>query len=219
MNTDVLRDITYGMYVLTTRDIKSNKNVGCFINTLVQITSSNPIVSVSVNKNNYTNKILKETMKCAISILSCNTSINVISKFGFFSSLDVDKFDGINYEEVDDLPVVSENICGYLIGNVINVIDCFSHDIFLIEVKRCEKKNNLEPMTYKYYHENLKGISPKNAPTYIEENTSTDSNRYRCSICGYIYDDSKEKVKFDDLSDDWKCPLCGVGKEFFVKIS
>ncbi len=39
--------------------------------------------------------------------------------------------------------------------------------------------------------------------------------RYVCQICGYIYDDAKEKVPFDSLPDDWKCPLCGALKSDF----
>ncbi len=42
--------------------------------------------------------------------------------------------------------------------------------------------------------------------------------KYRCTICGYIYDDSKEKVKFVDLPDDWKCPACGAPKSLFEEI-
>lgn len=42
--------------------------------------------------------------------------------------------------------------------------------------------------------------------------------KYQCSICGYIYDEEKEKVKFSDLPDDWKCPLCGAPKDMFVEI-
>jgi rubredoxin len=41
--------------------------------------------------------------------------------------------------------------------------------------------------------------------------------KYRCIICGYIYDDSVESVKFEDLPDDWTCPECGVGKENFIE--
>ena len=70
-------------------------------------------------------------------------------------------------------------------------------------------------MTYKYYHEFRKGSSPKNAPTFVEEKKE---DAYRCTICGYIYDNAKESVKFEDLPDDWKCPMCGMGKEMFKKI-
>ena len=73
-------------------------------------------------------------------------------------------------------------------------------------------------MTYKYYHEVLRGTSPKNAPTYRKEASNKNENKYRCKICGYIYDDSKEDIKFEDLPDDWKCPLCGAPKSMFEKI-
>ena len=36
--------------------------------------------------------------------------------------------------------------------------------------------------------------------------------KYICQICGYVYDDAKEKVPFAELPDDWKCPLCGAAK-------
>ena len=42
--------------------------------------------------------------------------------------------------------------------------------------------------------------------------------KYRCIICGYIYDEAKEKVKFEDLPDDWTCPLCGSPKSAFEEI-
>ena len=42
--------------------------------------------------------------------------------------------------------------------------------------------------------------------------------KYRCTICGYIYDDEKEKIKFEDLPDDWTCPLCGAAKNLFEEI-
>ena len=42
--------------------------------------------------------------------------------------------------------------------------------------------------------------------------------KYRCTICGYIYDDTKNEVKFEDLPDDWKCPLCGAPKSLFEEV-
>ena len=39
--------------------------------------------------------------------------------------------------------------------------------------------------------------------------------KYICPICGYVYDEAKEGVKFDDLPDDWKCPLCGAPENLF----
>ena len=216
MDKKVFRDISYGMYFISS--MFDNKKVGCIINTLCQITSNNPIISISLNKNNYTNSIIKKAKVFAVSIISNDTSKEAIGKFGYYSSDKIDKFDGINYNLINDTVVVEENICGYLICNVLDIIDCDSHDIIIAKVINSKKVSNKIPMTYKYYHENLKGVSPKNAPTYIEENNNSTGNKYKCRICGYIYDDSREKIKFDDLPDDWKCPLCGAGKDMFEKI-
>jgi len=49
---------------------------------------------------------------------------------------------------------------------------------------------------------------------------------YECTACGYIYNpavgDPENGIapgtKFEDLPDDWTCPLCGVGKEEFQKL-
>lgn len=42
--------------------------------------------------------------------------------------------------------------------------------------------------------------------------------KYQCMACGYIYNDDEEEVKFEDLPDDWTCPLCGVGKDMFTPV-
>ena len=42
--------------------------------------------------------------------------------------------------------------------------------------------------------------------------------KYKCTVCGYIYDDENEGVKSEDLPETWTCPLCGVGKDMFEKV-
>lgn len=215
-NTRILQDISYGMYIVTTK--YNDKQAGCIINTLSQVTSENPVISINLNKNNYTNQVIKESKVFSVSILSQNATLELISNFGYSSSKDKDKFTSVEYKEENDLPIVTEKSCGYLICEVINIIDCGTHDVILAKVKNLQKISNKEPMTYKYYHEVLRGTSPKNAPTYRKEASSENENKYRCKICGYIYDDSKEDIKFEDLPDDWKCPLCGAPKSMFEKI-
>ena len=39
--------------------------------------------------------------------------------------------------------------------------------------------------------------------------------KYVCQLCGYVYDEEEEGVKFADLPEDWTCPLCGATKEEF----
>lgn len=210
---EALMDISYGMYVISTK--YNGRNIGCFVNTVSQVTAVSPIISVSVNKENYTNEAIKNVKKFTVSILSEKTSPDVIGKFGFFSSKDTDKFEKTEYNVIDELPVVTDNICGYAICEVIDVIDAETHDVFFARVISTKRVNKFTPMTYKYYHEEIKGKAPKTAPTYIEERENTNSKKYKCIICGYIYDDSKEDVKFEDLPDDWQCPICGVTKDKF----
>ena len=108
IDNKVFRDLSYGMFVVSTKE--NEKNIGCFVNTVVQITSENPIISVSINKNNYTNGVIRKTNKFAVSILSEDTNPEVIGKFGFFSSKDTNKFENFKFEEIDDMPVLQENM-------------------------------------------------------------------------------------------------------------
>lgn len=217
MDLKVLRNLSYGMYVISTSF--NNELAGCVVNTVVQITSSNPIIAVSVNKNNYTNTILKQSKRMAISILSTETSKETITNFGFYSQRNVNKFKD-NYELINEMPIIKDNLCGYLIGDIIDIIEAESHDIFLMRLTNSKNISDKNPMTYEYYQTNLKGKSSINAPTFIDEKVeNSNSNKYRCIVCGHIYDDSKEQVKFEDLPDDWKCPVCGVSKDKFEKIN
>ena len=147
MDLKVFRDISYGMYVVST---SNEKNVGCFINTLIQITSSNPTVAISVNKENYTNEVIKNKKRFSVSILKESASDKVISVFGYHSSKDVDKFENILYEEVLGVPVVKEDMISYIVCDVINVVDCGSHDLFIGKVIDSVKLSDESPMTYKY---------------------------------------------------------------------
>ena len=70
-------------------------------------------------------------------------------------------------------------------------------------------------MTYAYYHGVIKGKTAKNAPTYIaeEENAGT-AEKYTCPVCKYEYDGD---IPFEELPDDWVCPICGAPKKIFEK--
>ena len=233
IDNNVFRDVSYGLYIISTK--YNGKNVGCVINTLSQVTSENPVVSFSINKNNYTNEAIKNTKKFAVSIISEKTKKEVITKFGYNSSRYTDKFENCTYQEINEIPVVTDGMCSYLICELIQTVDCGTHDIFIAKVLDAQKISNEKEMTYRYYHEVIKAVAPKNAPTYIEnekidnkdeiakskENEQESSEafeKYKCIICGYIYDEAVEKVKFKDLPADWKCPICGTGKENFVKV-
>ena len=210
MDKKVLRNLSYGVYVVTSKD--KDKNVGCIANSIMQVTSNPSVIAVSINHDNYTNKVIKENNKFGVSILKETTDAKIIGTFGYKSSKDNDKFDGINFKEISEIPVL-ENTCGYMVCKVIDTMETSTHTIFLGEVINADDYSEENAMTYKYYHENLKGSSPKNAPTYEETSISQvdkDSKKikWKCSICGYIYE-------ADELPDDFKCPICGAGKEYF----
>ena len=95
MNIYALNDISYGMYIITTK--YQERNVGCFVNTVSQVTANNPIISVTVNKQNFTNEALKSSKKFAISVLSEKTNPKVIGQFGFFTSREKNKFENVKY--------------------------------------------------------------------------------------------------------------------------
>ena len=210
MDKKVLRNLSYGVYAVTSRD--KDKNVGCIANSIMQVTSNPSVIAVSINHDNYTNKVIKENNKFGVSILKETTDAKIIGKFGYKSSKDNDKFDGINFKEISEIPVL-ENTCGYMVCKVIDTMETSTHTIFLGEVIEADDYSTENAMTYKYYHENLKGSSPKNAPTYEETSISqvdkdSKKSKWKCSICGYIYE-------ADELTDDFKCPICGAGKEYF----
>lgn len=210
MDKKVLRNLSYGVYVVTSRD--KDKNVGCIANSIMQVTSNPSVIAVSINHDNYTNKVIKENNKFGVSILKETTDAKIIGTFGYKSSKDIDKFDGIKFKEILEIPVL-ENTCGYMVCKVIDTMETSTHTIFLGEVIEADDYSTENAMTYKYYHENLKGSSPKNAPTYEETSISqvdkdSKKRRWKCSICGYIHE-------ADELPDDFKCPICGVGKEYF----
>lgn len=210
MDKKVLRNLSYGVYAVTSRD--KDKNVGCIANSIMQVTSNPSVIAVSINHDNYTNKVIKENNKFGISILKETTDAKIIGTFGYKSSKDNDKFDGINFKEISEIPVL-ENTCGYMVCKVIDTMETSTHTIFLGEVIEADDYSTENAMTYKYYHENLKGSSPKNAPTYEETSISqvdkdSKKSKWKCSICGYIHE-------ADELPDDFKCPICGAGKEYF----
>jgi len=227
MNYKTLHKISYGLYVVSSR--KENKFNGQIANTIFQVTSEQPTIAVSINKQNLTHQFIKESRIFAVSILSKDTSMKFIGHFGFKSGREIDKFKDVNYK-VDDagVPIVLDNAVAYLVAEVIKEVDVGTHTIFIGKVLEAELLNDEEPMTYAYYHEVKQGKAPKTAPTYIKEEPKKEAGsifKYRCKVCGYVYDPEKGDpdsgikpgTPFEELPEDWVCPICGVSKDEFEK--
>lgn len=210
MKNNILNYISYGMYILT---FNENNNIGgCIINTFSQVTSTDEIVTINLNKNNYSNEVIKRTKKFNINIISEDIDRNIISVFGFSSSKDKNKFENINYELINEMPVIKNGVIGSITCEVIDIVDCNTHDIIIAKIVHKEIFNDeLVPMTYKYYHEIIKGSAPKNAPTYREV-VIEDSNevKFVCQLCGYVYE--------GEIPDDYVCPVCGAVRKYFDKM-
>jgi len=213
------------MYVICSK--KGKKFNGQIANTVFQITSEPPIIAVSVNRQNLTNEFIKGSGVFTVSILLKETPMRFIGSFGFRSGRELDKLKGVKYKiGITGVPVVLEHSTGYLEAEVINAVDVGTHTVFIgkvVDAEIIDKKG--EPMTYAYYHEIKRGRTPKTAPTYITEKEEDVKkiNKYRCTICGYIYDPEKgdpdsgikPRTSFEELPDDWVCPVCGASKDAF----
>lgn len=214
MNSNVFRNLSYGVYVVSTMD--GDRMTGCTANSIMQVTSSPATVAASINHDNYTNECIKKYGKFSVSILGEGSDPSLIGNFGFKSGKDSDKYDGISSEMKDGVPVLADAPFWFTC-KVVDSFETSTHTIFLGEVIDGDIRRDETPMTYAYYHNVIKGKSPKNAPTYIPEEEETDAAgaaKWVCSVCGYVYDG---ETPFEELPDDWKCPVCKQPKTVFEK--
>lgn len=166
INNKAFTKLSYGVYVITTW-ADGGKPTGCTANSAMQVTSSPATVAVSINHDNFTNACIKNTGRFAINILGENSDPLTIGTFGFKSGRDSDKFSE-KPEIRDFLPLVNDGIA-YITCKVIDKMETSTHTVFLGEVIGADVFSDDTPMTYAYYHNVIKGKSPKAAPTYIEE--------------------------------------------------
>lgn len=239
MNLNALRKLSYGVYVIGSR--KGDKLNAQIANTLFQITSEPPTVAVSINKNNLIHEFVKESRVFTASVLCQDTPLSFIGRFGFKSGRDTDKLDGVSYEIGETkAPVITDNAVSYIEAKVIKEIDMLSHTIFIGEIVAGDIFSDKTCMTYDYYQQVKRGTTPKTAPGYVEvkkeeavaavpaylpEKKETAA-KYRCQVCGYIYDpelgDSENGVQpgtpFGKLPAEWVCPVCGAPQSQFEKL-
>ena len=226
MNHKALHNCSYGLYVISSR--KGDRLNGQIANTVVQVASDPPTIAVSINKQNLTHEFISASKVFTASILLQDTPLSFIGHFGFKSGREVDKFKDVNYRLGDNkAPIVLDHSLAYLEAKVINQVDVGTHTVFIGELVGAEVLTEGEPMTYAYYHQVKRGTTPKTAPSYITERKEMVSKmaKYECTVCGYIYDPElgdadggiKQGTPFEDLPDDWVCPICGASKDQFEK--
>jgi flavin reductase (DIM6/NTAB) family NADH-FMN oxidoreductase RutF len=167
MNLKVLRNCTYGLYVIGSR--KGDRLNGQIANTVFQVTSEPPTIAVSINKQNLTHEFISESKVFTASILTQDTPLSFIGHFGFKSGKEVDKLKDVKYKLGETkAPIVLDHSLAYLEAKVIHQVDVGTHTIFIGEVVGADVLGEGEPMTYAYYHQVKRGTTPKTAPSYIK---------------------------------------------------
>jgi flavin reductase (DIM6/NTAB) family NADH-FMN oxidoreductase RutF/rubredoxin len=230
MDSKVFRKISYGVYIVTSRD--GERINGQTANVVMQVCSKPPLIAIAINKENFTHEFITKSGVFCVSILAQDAPLTLIGGFGFKSGREADKFGGITYRlGASGCPIIAEHTVGYIEGKVTGELDAGTHTIFLGEVTEGQLLNDGKPMTYAYYHQVKRGVTPETAPTYIGKNRETkqkkkeeeNMKKYKCTVCGYIYDPAKGDpdggiapgTAFEDIPDDWVCPVCGASKDQF----
>lgn len=224
INFEALFKISYGLYLVSsgTREYGN----GFISNTVFQVSSDPPKFAVCCSKENHTAEVIKSAGFFSVSILQTDAAASTLGTFGFKSGKDMDKMEGMELKYGESgVPIVLNDTIAFLECKVKETIDVGSHLMFLGDLLHADILDpEKDALTYLHYREVKKGLAPKNAPTFVDkaklENKpgAEDYAKYECAACGYIYDEEKEETKFDDLPDEWLCPVCGSEKEDFYKL-
>ena len=226
MDPNVLHNISYGMYIVSSH--KAKELNGQIANTVFQVTSQPATIAISINKLNLTHEFIAASNAFCISILAEETPLAFIGLFGFKSGRNEKKFQNVKYELLGSgCPAVLDNSLAYLEAKVVKQLDCQTHTVFLGEITSSKMLAAGKPMTYDYYHQTKRGATPQSAPTFIKEEISKPKEeimkKYRCTVCGYVYDPAigdpdggiPAGTPFEKIPADWVCPVCGVDKSKF----
>lgn len=199
LDPKALYQIGYGLYVLTTRD--GRKDNGCIVNTVMQITSTPPLIAVGVNKQNYTCGLIQKTRALNINTLTEGTPFEAFRHFGYQSGRDVDKFAGSFPERSGNgLIILPHHSKGFLSLAVEREMDLGSHILFLCTPTEGRLLSDEEAVTYSYYQKHIK---PRPQPE--------KKKGFVCRICGHIYEGSP-------IPEDYICPICKHGAADFEPI-
>ena len=192
--------IGYGLYVVTSNDGK--KDNGLIVNTVTQVTSTPNRIAVTVNKENYSHHVIKQTGRMNVNCLTVDAPFAVFEAFGFRSGRNVDKFADCEPLRSDNgLVFLPRYINSFMSLKVEDYVDLGTHGMFICSVTESRVISDRETMTYAYYHENVK---PK---------PETEGKRgWVCKICGYVHED-------ENLPEDFICPLCKHGAVDFEPIA
>ena len=195
-----LFNIGYGMYVVTSND--GQKDNGLIVNTVTQLTDTPTRIAVTINKENYSHHIIKQTGIMNVNCLDVSAPFSVFQNFGFRSGRTADKFAGMKELRSDNgLRFLPQYINSFMSLKVENYVDMGSHGMFICSVTEARVISDRETMSYGYYHRNVKP-QPETA----------GKKGYVCKVCGWVYEG-------EPLPEDIVCPLCKHGAADFEPIA
>ena len=195
-----LFNIGYGLYVVTSND--GSKDNGLIVNTVTQVTNTPNRIAVTINKQNYSYHIIKQTGIMNVNCLDISAPFSVFETFGFQSGRTTDKFQGIEELRSDNgLRFLPRHINSFMSLKVESCVDLGTHGMFICTVTEARVMEAKETMTYTYYQ------------NHVKPQPETEGKKgYVCKVCGWVYEG-------DTLPDDIVCPLCKHGAADFEPIA
>jgi len=224
-----LYSLSNGVYLFTMR--VEGRYIGRAIDAVTQVSSDPKIISVSLGKTGYTVNFAKKGERFAMTTLAADAPMDVIATFGYQSSETVDKFMGFHVEtDKAGVPYITDGALAEISCIIDDVYEIGDHMLLIASVTEAHTFSSAEPMTYAKYRE-LKAAEKKNTAGSASATDTgaagttdttdagtkgstniTGKTAWRCMICGHV-------VEMDELPDDFTCPMCGVGKDMFEKIT
>lgn len=195
-NKKITRKITQGVYVLTTQ------KGGCIVDAVSQVSAGEePLIAVAVMKKNYTNELLKQGSRFALSILGENVKPEIIQTFGMNSMRYVDKFDMVETRMEEEVPIIPDSL-GYMICDIVDSMENETHTLFIGKLIEGDIFHEEEPMSYGYYQ--------KHKEKFVTVTSKQGKTAWICLTCGYVY-------YGDEIPEDFKCPICGMDRSYFKR--
>ncbi len=214
MDLEALYKLTHGLYVLGAKDEKGF--CGCIVDAVMQVANKPVAIALSCANNGYTKSCIDKTGEFSLSVLCKGVDPFVVANFGFQSSRTIDKWKNVNHFTENDLPYLTDSLARFRC-KVIHTYTLDSNTLYVAEVIEACSEKDAEPLTYldyrSYFKKDVMDSFQKYNTKPKGENKMTNSDKkWVCTVCGYVYDGD---IPFENLPDDYLCPLCGVGKEFF----
>ncbi|MCD8118189.1 MAG: flavin reductase [Lachnospiraceae bacterium] len=201
MDKKAMYRLTYGLFVLTAKD--GDRDNGCIVNTVTQVTSEPNRITVAVNKQNLTHDMILKTGEFNVSVLTEAAPFDVYKHWGFRSGHDVDKTADVEItlsRSANGLVYLPDVSNAFLSAKVVSSTDLGTHTLFLADVTDGAVLSDAESVTYSYYQKHVKSAPAPKKKGYV------------CTVCGYIYEG-------DVLPDDFVCPWCLHPASYFEPLS